>query len=92
MTRMNPYTKRQLLREIMAAGGFYVTNCRPQAIPLECHRLDCPMRKLAIPPEADENDHRLECDPPGHLADLLLMLRATTPYLHPSRPGADEAK
>ncbi|GIK42372.1 MAG: hypothetical protein BroJett011_62050 [Chloroflexota bacterium] len=88
--RMTPYQKRQLLREIMLAGGFYVTDCRPQAIKAGCERWDCPMRALAIPPEADENDRLLECDPPGHLADLLLLLKATTPYLHPSRQDRND--
>jgi hypothetical protein len=88
--RMTPYQKRWLLREIMAAGGFYVTDCRPQAIKPGCERWDCPMRSLAIPPEAKEEDYLIECDPPGHLADLLLMIRATMPeYLHPSRRDQD---
>jgi hypothetical protein len=84
--RMNPYQKRVLLREIMDAGGFYVVDCRPQAIKPGCERWDCPMRSLAIPPEANESDFFLDCDPPGHLADLLLLIRATMPqHLHPQR-------
>jgi hypothetical protein len=84
--RMDPGVKRWLLREIIAADGFYVTDCRPQAIKDACDRLDCPMRSLAIPPEAKETDYLLECEPAGHLADLLLLLRALSPrHLHPSR-------
>jgi len=89
--RMTPHQKRQLLREIMAAGGYYITDCRPQAIKPACERRDCPMRSQAIPPEAQETDHLLECDPPGRLADLLLLIQAAAPHLHPSRPDPNEA-
>lgn len=89
--RMDPGVKRWLLREIITAGGFYVTDCRPQAIKDGCERLDCPMRSLAIPPEAQETDYLMECAPPGQLADLLLMLRAVSPqHLHPSRQKPDD--
>lgn len=71
------YRYRQYLAGMRAAGGrFYVRNCQPQSIPAECSRLDCPMRRLAMPPEAHAGDYLLECDPPGFLADLLIMVRA----------------
>lgn len=71
------YRYRQYLAGMRAAGGrFYVRNCQPQSIPAECSRLDCPMRRLAMPPEAQAGDYLLECQPPGDLADLLIMVRA----------------
>jgi hypothetical protein len=65
------------LNQIIANGGYYVTDCRPQAIKAGCQRLDCPMRSLAIPPEAQETDYFLECEPVGDLADLLIRLQRT---------------
>ena len=58
-------------------GSFYVRDCQPWAIKEGCQRLDCPMRKLAIAPEAAPGDYLLKCEPVGDLADLLIMLRRT---------------
>lgn len=66
------------LQAIRQAGGrFYVTNCHPWAIPADCTRQDCPIRQQALPPQAEENDHLMECDPPGLLADLIIMIYRT---------------
>ena len=74
------YKLVKYVRIIMAHGGqFYVTDCHPWAIKEGCPRLDCPMRTLAIAPEATEDSALLECDPPGDLADTLISLRNTQP-------------
>lgn len=65
------------LNQIIANGGYYVTDCRPQAIKAGCQRFDCPMRSLAIPPEANETDLFLECEPAGDLANLLIKIQST---------------
>lgn len=84
------YRYRQHIKEMIAWGSWYITNCQPQSIPAECNRLDCPMRQLALPPEADEDDYLMECDPPGFLADLLIMVQSTAAPLPPTRFTADD--
>jgi len=80
--RDNPITKivrrQRHLRQIIAhSGRFYITDCRPWQIKQDCRRLDCPMRRLTLPPEADSGAYLLACNPAGDLADLLLALRQT---------------
>jgi hypothetical protein len=66
----------QNVREIRAHDGrFYVTDCQPWAIKPECERLDCPMRTLAVAPEAKEGDALFECDPVGSMADTLISIQ-----------------
>jgi hypothetical protein len=67
------------LNQIIAHAGYYVADCRPQAIKAGCQRLDCPMRSMAIPPEANATDYLLECDPVGDLADLLIRIQRAIP-------------
>jgi len=65
------------INQTIANGGFYITDCRPQEIKAGCQRLDCPMRSMAIPPEAKETDYFLECEPTGDLADFLILIQRT---------------
>lgn len=58
-------------------GQFYVRDCQPWNIKEGCQRMDCPMRKLAIAPEAAPDDYLLDCKPVGDLADLLILLQRT---------------
>lgn len=73
--------QQETLTQIQANGGeYYITNCLPWDVPAACKRLDCPMRDLLLPPESTPNAYHFECDPPGQSADLLIMLRNTTPH------------
>lgn len=71
--------QRRHLQQIRANGSFYVADCQPWAIKKGCQRFDCPMRYLAIAPEATENDYILNCFPTGDLADTLILLQRTLP-------------
>lgn len=77
------HRRRQLLGQIVANGGYYVTDCQPWAIKADCTRQDCPMRTQALPPEAQPHDLLLQCDPPGELADLLIRLQAAAFFPSP---------
>lgn len=68
----------RLFNQIAAnGGGFYVRDCQPWQIKAGCDRFDCPMRSLALPPEARPEDVLIECNPVGDLADLLIKLQRT---------------
>lgn len=68
----------QYLRQIQGHGGkYYVQNCQPGNIPAACERLDCPMRSLSLPPEAEAGAALLACEPVGSMADILISLRRT---------------
>jgi hypothetical protein len=69
--------KYNRLNQIRANGGYYVPDCHPWAIKPGCKRADCPMRTLAIAPEARPSDFLMPCAPVGDLADLLIILRNT---------------
>lgn len=70
--------KMRHFNSIGANGGrFYVRDCQPWQIKAGCKRMDCPMRQLAIAPEAAPDDYLLDCTPTGDLADLLIMLQRT---------------
>lgn len=69
--------KNTRLNQIRANGGYYVPDCHPWAIKKGCQRFDCPMRDLAIAPEAKPADFLMPCEPVGDLADILIMLRNT---------------
>jgi hypothetical protein len=85
------FTYFKHIQAIRHAGGrFYVTNCQPWAVPASCTRQDCPIRALSLPPEAQENDHLMECDPPGLLADLILMIHRTQEPTRLKRPDESE--
>lgn len=68
---------QRLLAQIYANGSFYVEDCWPWAIKNGCTRFDCPMRKLAVAPEATADDYFIKCEPVGDLADLLIKLQLT---------------
>lgn len=82
MTRIG--RRQRQLAQIRANGGYYVTDCHPWSIKEGCQRFDCPMRQLAITPEAKPTDHLLECTPVGDLADLLILIQRTTPLPEPA--------
>lgn len=68
----------QYIRDIRRHNGlFHVTDCSPWGIKAGCERQDCPMRTLAIAPEAQDGALLLQCDPPGELADTLIAIRNT---------------
>lgn len=71
--------KNARLNQIRANGGYYVLDCHPWSIKAGCQRLDCPMRSVAITPEAKPEDFLMPCEPVGDLADLLIMLHNTAP-------------
>lgn len=66
------------LNQIRANGSYYVPDCHPWAIKAGCERFDCPMRSLAITPEARPEDYQMPCEPVGDLADLLKLLQRTS--------------
>jgi hypothetical protein len=70
--------KNQRLNQIRANGSYYVPDCHPWAIKAGCERFDCPMRSLAVAPEAAPGDYLMPCDPAGDLADLLILLQHTS--------------
>lgn len=70
---MRPGKKRHYLQQTLGHGGYYVTDCWPWAIKAGCKRLDCPMRTMTLPPEAKETDFLIKCDPPGELADFIIL-------------------